>query len=368
MSTIQEQIEAIEKEIRETPYDKSTERHHGMLRARMARLKEKQTEAATKGSGGGVGYAVKKQGDATIVLVGRPSVGKSTLINNLTNAHSKVAPYAFTTLTVIPGMMHYQNANIQILDVPGIIKGAEEGKGRGREVLSVIRGCDLIVIITDPKNIDAFETIPSSLERNGIRINQKPADITIDKKPHGGISIQSNIRQDITDDAIKEMAHEFGVRNADITIREKVTYDQLIDAFSTNRVYVRAINVLNKVDEISVDAIPSKAGSYTDKSIGDSIIKISAEKGIGIDDLKKEIWKSLGFVQVYLVRPFQEPTFDEPFIALKGQRLSDIASEIGSEFAESKTKAKIWGTGAKFPGQDVSLSTEVKDGMQVRFL
>lgn len=358
MSTIQEQIEAIEKEIRDTPYDKSTERHHGMLRARIARLKERQAEAQARGGGGGVGYAVKKQGDATIVLVGRPSVGKSTLINHLTNAHSKVAPYAFTTLTVIPGMMNYRQANIQILDVPGIIKGAEEGKGRGREVLSVIRGCDLLVIITDPKNIDAFETIPDSLERNGIRINQKPPDVKIEKKPQGGISIQSNIRQDISDDTIKDLAHEFSVRNADITLREKVTYDQLIDAFSSNRVYIRGIKVLNKVDEIS----------SLDKNIGDTIIKISAEKGIGIDNLKEEIWKTLGFVLVYLVRPFQDPTFDEPFIAHAGQTLSDIAREIGSEFAENKTKAKIWGTGAKFPGQDVSLSTEVKNGMQVRFV
>lgn len=180
MSDINEQILSIEKEIRETPYHKGTEHHIGILRARIARLKDKQIDAESrKGGGGGGGYSVKKQGDATIVLVGPPSAGKSTLINRLTNAQSKVAPYAFTTVSVIPGMMVYKNARIQILDVPGLIQGAEEGKGRGREVLSVVRGADLLVIISDAKRLSAFDTITAALERNGIRINKEKPKVLV---------------------------------------------------------------------------------------------------------------------------------------------------------------------------------------------
>src|SRR3990167_3820138 len=170
MTTIEEQILSIEKEIRETPYHKGTEHHIGKLRAKLSKLKDKQIESIQKGGGGGGGYAIKKQGDATVVLIGPPSAGKSTLLNRLTNAKSKIAPYEFTTVSVIPGMMEFKNARIQILDVPGLIEGAEEGKGRGREVLSVVRGADLIILLTDPTRMRVIGNIEKALSRNGIRL------------------------------------------------------------------------------------------------------------------------------------------------------------------------------------------------------
>lgn len=355
---IYEQINSIEKEIRETPYHKATEQHIGKLRARLSRLKDKMTEESLrKGGGGGGGYAVKKAGDATIVLVGPPSTGKSTLLNKLTNAQSKVAAYAFTTLTVIPGMMEYKSAQIQILDVPGLIKGAEEGKGRGREVLSVVRGCDLLVIMTDPQNLDAFESITSALYKNGIRINQTKPEVIVEKKVSGGFTIHSNIKQDFSKETIKDIVSELGLKNAVITLKEKLDFEGLIDAFSHNRVYIPAIYVLNKSDTLS-----SKVSTSV------SPIQISAQKGTGLSEFKEKIWEELKFLNVYLVRPDEEPSFNNPIVMKNGQVLYDVAQKLGSDFAEGKTGARIWGPSAKFPGQEVSLSTKVADGVQVRFV
>lgn len=355
MATIQEQIEAIEKELRETPHHKATNHHIGRMRAKIARLKDREMESQSRKGGGAGGYAVKKQGDATVVLVGPPSAGKSTLLNALTNAESKVAPYAFTTVSVIPGMMKYQDAYIQILDVPGLIEGAEEGKGRGREVISVVRGADLLVLISDIARPEAIARIAEALERNGIRINKTPPDVKIEKKLKGGLSVKSNIKQDFDNETIKEIASEMGVKNGEIQIRQKLTMTELLDTFSRSRVYVPSLSVLNKADMGASRPLPDA-------------LYISAEQPDSLAEFKQAVWEKLNFIKIYLVRRDEEPHTNSPMIVNRDCTLKDIAIKIGTEFAEIHQRAKVWGPGAKFSGQEVSLKTQPHHQMMVRFV
>lgn len=346
MLTIDEQIAQIEEVLRKTPHHKATNGFIGAMRAKIARLRDREMDSSSRHGGGGSGFQVKKQGDATVVLVGPPSCGKSTLINQLTNAESKVAPYAFTTVTVVPGMLKHNEAYIQILDIPGLIEGAGHGKGRGREVLSVARAADLLIVMTDVERIDLIPKMMAELSAAGIRINQKPPDVLIEKRVEGGLEIASNIKQDLDKDAIAEIAREYGIKNGTIRLKEKVTFERLFDAFAENRVYIPSIFVVNKIDSQDIDA-----GEY---------VGISAEKGIGLDKLIETIWKTLAFVTVKLE--------DGHIIMKRGDSLADVAEKIGSDFAAEHKLVKIWGPGAKFPGQEVSLETKVENGMQVKFI
>ena len=359
MKTINEQIAEIEEVLRKTPHHKGTNGFIGAMRAKISRLRDKEIESSVKsGGGGGGGYSVKKQGDATVVLVGPPSAGKSTLINHLTNTESRVAPYAFTTVTVVPGMLKYKDAYIQILDIPGLIEGAKEGKGKGKEVLSVARGADLLVVMTDVDRIDLFAKMVKELEGAGIRINQERPKVLVEKKSEGGLEVISNLKQNLEKETIKEIVREYGIKNGKITLKEKVSLNRLFDALSSNRVYIPAIFVVNKVDT---------KPNYK-KMIEGEFVGISASLGQGIEKLKSNIWKSLEFITVYLVKPDENLEEGSPVVMKNGESLKDVAVKIGTDFANTHKLVKIWGPGAKFPGQEVSFSTEVLEGMKIRFI
>lgn len=165
---IDSKIKAIKEEIRKTPYHKGTEHYIGYLKAKLAKLRREAAE--TKPKSKGKGFALKKSGDATVVLIGPPSVGKSSLLNKLTHARARVEEWPFTTLEVIPGMLEYQGAKIQILDLPGIIKGATKGVGRGREVLSVAGSADLLILMVDLKTKQRIGSILKELKKIGISL------------------------------------------------------------------------------------------------------------------------------------------------------------------------------------------------------
>ena len=284
----EEQIKSLEEEIKKTPRNKASELHISFLNMRLARLKEKLEKASAKKAG--TGYAVKKEGNATVVLVGFPSVGKSTLINALTNAGSLVAAYEFTTHNAIPGIMEYNSAKIQIVDIPGIIDEASKGKGEGKKVLSIARMADLILVVIEPKEPERLGIIKKELHNANIRINELPPDITIKKSIRGGLNVSSTKKlTKISIQTAKELLRGKGIVNANVVIREDVSPNQLIDFIMGNRTYIRCLFVMNKADMLS---------EAQKKEFSDFIL-ISAEKKSGLENLKEKIWENLGLIRVF---------------------------------------------------------------------
>ncbi len=344
-----EKIKQIEEEMKKTQIHKHTEHHIGLLKAKLARLRAELETSTSKG--GGPAFEIRKGGDATVVLIGLPSVGKSTILNRLTNAKSKVASYAFTTISVVPGILRYNGADIQILDLPGIISGASSGKGRGRRVLSVARNADLVLLVLDVFQPGQLQVLEQELHEMGIRVNQKPPDVTITRANKGGLAISTSLKlTKLSHATIKGMADAYGVSNGSILIREDITDDQLIDVLTGNRRYVPAVVVLNKVDLVNEQYLAAVR-----KQVGTDFVPISAEKGLNMDVLTERLWETLDFIRIYLKRPDGEPDFEKPLILPAGSTLRDVAKKIHPRFTEGAKYALVSGSSVKYAGQRVGL-------------
>ena len=346
---IDEEIRQIEEEIKNTKYNKATQHHIGKLKAKLARLRDEKMKQ--KGGGGGTGFGIKKTGDATVGMIGFPSVGKSTLLNLLTNAESKIGSYDFTTTSVIPGVMEYGGCKIQLLDLPGIIYGASEGKGEGRKIISIARVVDLILIIVDAGNLSQLDFIKRELYNAGIRLNQRPPDVTIKKKDRGGISVELSKNAKIDEEMAKNIAQEYLI-NADIVIRGDVDEEKFIDALSGNRVYVPSVTAINKIDVHK--NIPDIKDGRT--------VLVSAKTGFGIDELRKKIFESLSLVRIYMKPEGGDADMEHPLVLRKGARIRDVCRKIHRDFVKNFRYALVWGPSASFPGQRVGMNHEVEDG------
>lgn len=110
---IAEKIKEIEYEYARTQKNKATEYHLGTLKAKLAKLRTMAIEGEKKAGGDkGEGFEVQKHGHSRIAMIGFPSVGKSSLLNLVTEQESEAAAYEFTTLTCIPGKLFINDAEL----------------------------------------------------------------------------------------------------------------------------------------------------------------------------------------------------------------------------------------------------------------
>ena len=337
MVNLEERITELRERLRQTDPNKHTMKSICQLKAQIAKLERQRMDRIFEGIGkasAAQGFDVKKAGDSNVAIIGFPSVGKSTLLNKVTNAKSKVAAYEFTTLDAIPGLMEHKHARIMIIDLPGIIKDASKGKGFGRRILAVAKTSNLILIMLDIWNMPylQYKIILDELYNIGIRLDRFPPLISISYLKSGGLSLASTVPlTGLTLEMARGICKEFKIVNALIVAHQDITPDDLIDRLNGNCVYISSLVVCNKMDI----ATPAQEKFLDElEREGRNIIRISAETGMNLDLLQDEIFRKLDLIRIYLKPKGSKADLIEPLVVPRDSDVRYVAGKIHRDFVE----------------------------------
>ncbi len=301
-----DKILAVEEMLAIMPKHKGTDKLRADLRHRIAKLVEAaDKKAATQRTS----MLIEKEGAAQIVVIGLPNAGKSQLVSSITNASPTVAEYPFTTRAATPGMMEFENIQIQLIDTPPLT-----GESIEWWLIDTIRRADGLLIVVDLSNapLAQMEAITAQLERMRIGLFESKAE--------------------------EEQDDEEEI----IVLSQK-----------------RALIIGNKIDldnaSQNYQALQEKYGEQI------PIIAISAKEGNGLEELKLKIYQMLDIIRVYTKAPGKKPDFAEPIILKRGSKLDDAAAEVHKDFAAKLKYARIWGSG-KHDGLMVKRDHVLEDG------
>jgi len=296
----EEKIAALEEMLAIMPKHKGTDHLRAELSGRMAKL----TQLATKKSGAHrASMAIEKEGAAQVAVIGLPNAGKSQLVASITNASPAVAEYPFTTHNATPGMMEFENIQIQLIDTPPLAPPSIEWWLR-----HMLIRADALLIVVDLNEapLAQMEDITAELERIRIAIGERKAEES------GTILYQKKA----------------------LIIGSKLDLDNA----SKNCTALK-----NKCEE----QLP--------------VMAISAKERIGLEELKRAIYQMLDIIRVYTKTPRQKPDFNAPIILKRGSTLEDAAAAVHKDFAQKLKYARIWGSG-KHDGLMAKRNHILKDG------
>ena len=300
--TTPEKILALEEMLAIIPHHKGTDKLIAQLRKRLSQHKE-ESQRRSSTSRQVDPFAVKKEGASQVVLVGLPNCGKSHLLASLTNALPVIADYPFSTRVPLPGMIKFENIQIQLVDAPPLMdEYAESG------LFNLIRQADALVIVIDLAE-DCGAQIDLILEELGRR------RVNILKKGD-------------------EKRREIG------------------------QFYKRAVFIGNKADLKEAQGNCRHLLENFSKTY--PVLCISSKENLNLDGLKQEIFSILDIVRTYTKAPGKSADLNDPIILPKGSSVLDFASQVHKDFVQKLKFARIWSR-QKYDGQMVQRDYILKD-------
>jgi ribosome-interacting GTPase 1 len=351
-----EKLQAYAEFLAEIPPHKGNERLRAQVKTKIAELKQEIITRRGRHGGGKSPWSVEREGAAQVMILGLTNTGKSSLLRSLTNAQATVASYEYTTQRPIPGILQFQDIQIQLVEVPAP-RLARTGRYEFQpEAIDLIHHCDGLIVVVDlTSNPDRqLELITTTLEEADISI-QKPLSRVeiILAKGSGEIRIATTSTQSsVLHEQIRELLHSYGVGNALVRIYGSASIDDVEDAVLENvTLYKPTLLIANKSDLYSTREVSSRFIENVPASLPTAIT--SCLTGQGVTAIGSKLFESLGIIRVYTKEPNDSKPSGHPFVVHAGTTVRELASSIHTSLAEKYRYSRIWGSSSKFAGERV---------------
>ena len=295
-----EKIAALEEMLAVMPKHKGTDHLRADIRTRIAKLTQSlDRKTATQRAS----MMVEKVGAAQVAVIGLPNSGKSQIVSGVTKATPTVAAYPYTTHNAIPGMMTYENIQIQLIDTPPLTEQPPEWWH-----LNIIRRADALMVVVDLGDDPVFqmEILANTLEEKRIGLGEGSQE----------------------QDEDSPMMYK-----KTLIVANKTDFDE------------DGRNLRDLCDKYA-DTLP--------------IVAVSALSG-NLDELRLAVFRMLNIIRVYTKMPGGKPDMTDPIVLDRGSTLEAAATSVHKDFARNLKYARIWGSG-KHDGVMASRDHVLQDG------
>ena len=361
--TLEEKIQALEEFLSVAPKHKGAENLLLWARKRLAELREElEHQKRKKKGGGGVKHLVEKEGAAQVAVIGPPNTGKSSIVQVLTGARTRVAEYPFSTLHPVPGMLRFEDIYFQLVDTPPLHETARHILPR---VVGLVRNADavLIVVSLEEDALEQYIRVRDLLAQYGIMVEKPKGTVRIERTGSGIEVIVNGRIVDGTVEDVEKLLAEYRIYRARVVIQGTVSLDEVEMAIVRPLIYRPAIVLANKADlpgaKRNYQGLYDYLSENRDKSVW--LLPVSARTGLNLDKVGKLLFRKLDIIRVYTKQPNSEPS-KIPLVLRRGSTILDVARKIHSDLVEYFEYARIWGPSARYPGERVGLEHVVEDG------
>jgi ribosome-interacting GTPase 1 len=302
----EDELRCLELMLREMPKHKGTDKLQAELKAKISKAKHEVEHAKKAGKKGLYGPHIQRQGAGRAIILGGPNAGKSQLLARLTRATPEVAPYPFTTREPQPGMMPWEDVQVQLIDTPPIAADFFDAN-----LLGLIRGSDLALLLFDAGADDGIDALQAILDR----------------------------------------------LNATKTRLAKESY---LDEEDVGLSFTQTFLVYNKIDLPGAEERIALLKEFCPLDFRE--FRISAEHGTGLEELRNAIYEALDVVRVYTKLPTKkEADFERPFTLKRGGTLLEVAELVHRDMASNFKYARVWGSAVLAPGTQMKGDYVVHD-------